>query len=63
MFFMNLTVIHSTVLGVLLSLTLGMLIYILFDELYPRICHSKNKKINYLGIFLGVVILFISLFL
>lgn len=49
------------VLGSLLSLTLGMLLFILFSELLPRIKKTKYKKERNLGLMLGVIIMLISL--
>ena len=48
------------VLGSLLSLTLGMLIFILFSELLPRIKESKFKFYRNLGLIIGVMIMIIS---
>lgn len=52
----------NLVMGLLLSVTLGMLIYIAFKELMPQVISIKNKKIKYLGILTGLIILIISLF-
>lgn len=60
MFFFNITEISPLILGTLLSITLGMLIYIAFEELYQKLRSSKNKKISYIGIGLGVIILIVS---
>lgn len=46
--------------GILLSLTLGMLVYIAIDELIPRIKIMKEKKVAIYGIITGVIILLIS---
>ena len=54
--------IEGTLLGILLSLTLGMLLYIVIDELIPRIKAIKNKKNAIYGIITGVIILLITLF-
>lgn len=62
MFFLNLQAINSIVLGILLSTTLGMLIYIIYEELFPRFIESKNKKVSYIGIIVGISILIISMF-
>ena len=43
------------------SLTLGMLVFILLSELWPRLSQSKFKKERNLGIGLGVIIMLISL--
>lgn len=60
LFFLNLHTISSVILGALLSTTLGMLIFIALDELLPRIKTSKNNKVTYVGIALGVIILLIA---
>lgn len=61
MFFLNITTINPIILGILLSITLGMLVYIVYEELFPRIKDNKKKKINYIGIAVGVLILIISM--
>lgn len=48
--------------GISLTLTLGMLLYILLIELLPKIVHTKEKKITGLGILLGILLLMITLF-
>lgn len=63
MYLFNLTSINETILGILLSLTLGMLLFIVIDELYPRIRDTKDKKITYMGIGIGIIILLIGLFI
>lgn len=55
--------INDLLLGILLSVTLGMLLYISFMELLPKVIHSKERKISCLGILLGVVILLIAYFI
>ncbi len=62
MYLFNLRNIDPIVLGGLLSMTLGMLIFIVVDELFPRIKDTKNKKMTYIGISLGIIILLISMF-
>lgn len=46
-----------------LTLTLGMLLYILIMELLPKAIHTKEKKITVIGITLGILLLIISLFI
>lgn len=53
-------IINSFALGALLSITLGMLLYIAIMELLPKIMKSKNKKICVLGVILGIIVLVIS---
>lgn len=48
------------VLGVLLGITTGMLLYICFFELLPLIKESKYKKDSGIAMLLGILILFIS---
>ena len=64
MYFLNLNTINPLVQGILLSITLGMLIFIDIDELIPRIKRSlktKNKLYTIIGILTGIIILVISL--
>lgn len=63
MFFLNITTINPVVLGILLSITLGMLIFIAFNELLPRIKESKNKKVTNTGMIIGVIILLVAYFI
>ena len=62
MYLFNLNNISEVFLGTLLSITLGMLVFIVVDELFPRIKDTKDKKTTLYGILLGVVILIISMF-
>ena len=48
---------------VLMSLALGMVMYILFWELLPSALHSKEKRITVLGAVLGLMLVVISMFL
>lgn len=54
---------NGLVTGCLLSLTVGMLLFIAFHELLPSVKKSKNKKTSCYGILLGILLLLISLFL
>lgn len=60
MFFLNIETVNPLVSGILLSITLGMLLFISFDELLPRIKESKNKKTTYTGIGVGILILLLA---
>jgi len=55
--------ISSLIEAILLSITFGMLIYIIIWELLPQIINSKYKKTTIMGILFGIGILLISLFL
>lgn len=59
--FLNNQAVPEWVIGSLLSITLGMLIFILFSELWPRIRYGKFKKERNLGMCLGIIIMLISL--
>ena len=64
MYFANIVEVSPIVEGILLSITLGMLIFIDIDELIPRIKRSlktKNKLYTIIGILIGITILGISL--
>ena len=54
--------IEGVVAGLLLSITLGMLLFIVIDELIPRILSIKDKKTAIIGILSGIIILLISCF-
>ena len=54
---------NSVVLGLLLCITLGMLIYITIFELLPKIKEMKNKKIAVTGIITGIVLILITMFI
>lgn len=46
--------------GISLSLTIGMLLFIIIMELLPKVIHSKDKKATILGIVSGVALLTLS---
>ena len=56
-------IINEFIRGIILSITLGMLIYIILFELLPHILHSKNKYKSILGIILGTLIFAITKFI
>ena len=60
-YLLNLNTVSDTVIGSLLSLTLGMLLYIIIFELWPKVIKSKNKKITIIGLITGVILLLLSL--
>lgn len=63
LFFLDLKAISSTILGILLSITLGMLLFISISELFPRLRATKNKRAALTGIAIGVIIQLIAFFL
>ncbi len=62
-FLLKITVVSDTLVGILLSLTLGMLLYILIFELLPKVIKTKHKKITILGLLSGVVTLLLASFI
>ncbi|MBQ3468571.1 MAG: ZIP family metal transporter [Bacilli bacterium] len=60
MYALNVTALSEVLIGVLLSVTVGMLIYILVNELYPRVKTKKNRQIKTYGVALGIIIMLIS---
>ena len=62
-YILNLNTVNDLIIGSLLSLTMGMLLYIIIFELWPKVNKSKNKKITITGIISGIIILLLSLFI
>ena len=57
---LNNNIINDFVLGILVCVTLGMIVYIALFELLPKMLCSKDKKTVVFGTSLGILILFIS---
>ena len=53
---------NDLVLGILLSLTSGMLVYIVFIELLPHIIDAHEKKYAYIGTVLGIILILLGTF-
>jgi len=51
---------NELVIGILLSLTIGMLIYINIIEILPKLLKSNDKKTVLISTVLGIIILFLS---
>lgn len=49
--------------SVSLTLTIGMLLYILVMELLPKILNTKYRRTTITGVLLGIILLFVTLFL
>lgn len=60
MFFLNGVALNEIFLGILLSITIGMLIYICSNELFPRIKRTTHKKITWSGLVLGIVLILLT---
>lgn len=59
----NLSSIMEVLESVTITLTIGMLFYILVMELLPKVIHSNDKKITVSGVVLGVLLLVATLFI
>ena len=55
--------INSIILGILLSITLGMVVFITINELIPRAKASKNKKTTIAAILIGLIIVIAASFI
>ncbi len=53
--------INEYILGCIISITCGMLLYIIICELFVELLTYKNKKETKIGLFIGVIIIGISL--
>ncbi len=54
---------NEFIIGLLLSITVGMLVYINIIEILPKLIKSKDKKMIVTSIIVGILILFVSVFL
>lgn len=59
-FLLGETIMTSNVLGILLGITFGMIVYITLFELIPHIKELKNKRDSFIGILCGIVLLLVS---
>ena len=51
---------NDFVIGILIALTLGMLIYLVTMELFGQMRHSKDKVMTIIGVVVGLLIIFLS---
>ena len=61
MFMLNINELSPTIEGILLSITLGMLLFIVLDELLPKVKKNIKNKAIISGIATGIIILLISM--
>ena len=61
MFMLNINELSPTIEGILLSITLGMLLFIVLDELLPKVKKNIKNKAIISGITTGIIILLISM--
>ncbi len=53
--------INEFVLGILLAITLGMLLYISIFELLPKVVNNIKNKTNIFGIIIGIIVIIFTL--
>ena len=63
LYLLNINTVSDIVIGSLLALTIGMLLYIIIFELYPKAKKTTNKKITIIGLVAGVIIALIGTFI
>ena len=63
LFLLNINTVSDIVIGSLLALTIGMLLYIIIFELYPKVKKTTNKEITIIGLVTGVIIALIGMFI
>lgn len=61
MFMLNINELSPIIEGILLSITLGMLLFIVLDELLPKVKKNIKSKAIISGITTGIIILLISM--
>ena len=61
-YLLKLTSASNIFMGILLSLVLGMLFYLVFFELLPKVKDTKNKNMTIYGLISGVLIFLLTLF-
>ena len=52
--------ITDTIIGMLISITLGMILYIILFELIPHVLHGEHKKRSLIGFLIGIFLIIIS---
>ena len=62
LYLLNINMVSDIVIGSLLALTIGMLLYIIIFELYPKVKKTTNKKVTIIGLCCGVVITLLATF-
>lgn len=63
LYLLNINTVSDIVIGSLLALTIGMLLYIIIFELYPKVKKTTNKIITIIGLVTGVIIALIGTFI
>ncbi len=54
------SMIDDFITGILISLTMGMIVYIVLFELLVHLMHTKNKLLSAAGVAIGVAIILVS---
>ena len=53
-------ILNEVVIGILICIALGMLLFIILFELIPHLFHCKKRGLNILGILLGIAVILVS---
>lgn len=61
LFLLNINTVSDIVIGSLLALTIGMILYIIIFELYPKVKKTSDKKITVIGLISGVIIAILAM--
>ncbi len=62
LYLLNINTVSDIVIGSLLALTIGMLLYIIIFELYPKVKKTNDKKMTVIGLISGIIIVLISMY-
>ena len=63
LYLLNINTVSDIVIGSLLALTIGMILYIIIFELYPKVKKTSNKKITIIRLVTGIVLALIGTFI
>lgn len=61
LYIFNIYQVNDLVIGSMLALTIGMLLYIIIFELYPKVKKTKNKKVTLIGLVCGILLSLLSM--
>ena len=63
LYLLNINAVSDIVIGSLLALTIGMILYIIIFELYPKVKKTSNKKVTIIGLISGIIIALLAMFI
>lgn len=53
--------VNQFIVGILMALTLGMIVYIVLFELVPHLLHEKDRRLSVIGTLAGVAVIVVSM--